>query len=158
MTTRKPSTSKPRRAPPKRAGSREDLEAVSLRPELERSFPPSRVREAGFTGGETPERRDGVTADDLSPSTLIDEAGGGDPGDLRANQASDTALSLVDASAVGLGGGTDEAEDARESPISRAEHRRLQRRVARAGTDPNDVEPAERGAGAPGRERNARSH
>lgn len=126
---------------PTRAGSR-------------RSFPRSRVREAGLTGGETVDRGR-VTADDLAPETLLDDRGGMDPGTVRSAPPADATLRVVDASAAGLGDGNDEAEDAQESPISRAEHERLRRRVARAGA-PGDVEPAERAAGRPGHDRNTR--
>lgn len=148
---------RPSRVPPKRARTA-DAGTIPQRPTASRSFPPARVRDAGLTGGETSARRDGVTADDLAPETLLDEAGGGDPGDLRTIAPADSALSVVDASAAGLGDGPDEAEDAQASPIARAELERLRRRIARAGASPNDFEPAERSAGTPGRARNAPRH
>ena len=114
-------------------------------------YPPARVREAGLTAGETahPERN---TADDAAPDTLLDDAGGRDPADTRGPRAADTALSVVDASAIGAGGGRDEAEDARVDPISPAEHRRLRQRIARSGA--SLLEPHESRAGSPGRSRN----
>jgi hypothetical protein len=117
-------------------------------------YPPSRVREAGMTAGETahPERN---TADDLAPDTLLDDEGGMNPADQRGPRAADTSLSIVDASAIGAGGGRDEAEDARVDPISPEEHRRLRHRVARSGT--NLLEPNESRAGSPGRGRNRRT-
>jgi len=118
-------------------------------------FSDQRVREAGRTAGETdhPERN---TADDLAPDTLLDEAGGQEPAEQQGPQANDTVLSVVDASAIGAGDGRDEAEDAQVDPISPAEHRRLQRRVARSGGDVTALEPNESRAGSPGRRRNRR--
>jgi hypothetical protein len=130
-----------------RAGDRK-----SLRQQRD-EFPRSRVREAGMTAGETthPHRN---TADDAAPDTLLDDEGGQNPADQRGPVAADTALSVVDESAIGAGGGTDEAEDATRNPISEAELRRLKRRVARSGGSLANVEPAESQAGSPGRERN----
>ena len=117
-------------------------------------YPPSRVREAGLTAAETPhpERN---TADDLAPDTLLDDEGGMNPADPRGPRAADTALSVVDPSAIGAGGGRDEAEDAQVDPISPAEHRRLKQRIARSGA--SLLEPNESRAGSPGRRRNRRS-
>lgn len=169
--TRRPALSRPSR---RRAGAATapDQRATALRPEAgdERSgragdrvpfretqerFPPRRVREAGLTGGETPER-DRVTADDASPETLLDDEGGRNPADQRGPRASDAMLSVVDESAIGAGGGRDEAEDARQEPISPQEHARLKRRIARAGGSVANLEPNETRAGNPGRDRNAR--
>jgi hypothetical protein len=116
-------------------------------------FQPTRVREAGFTGGETPER-DRITADDASPETLLDDEGGQDPGDQRGPSPSDSNLSVVGEAAIGAGDGPDEAEDAQRHPISRAEHARLKRRVARSGGGIKNLEPNETRAGSPGRQRN----
>lgn len=132
-----------------RAGEPAPFDAVQER------FPPRRVREAGLTGGETPER-DRVTADDAAPETLLDDEGGQNPADPRGPRAADAALSIVDESAIGAGGGRDEAEDAAVDPISPEEHARLTQRVARAGNSINDLELNEARAGNPGRERNAR--
>jgi hypothetical protein len=116
-------------------------------------FPRQRVREAGKTAGETtrPQRN---TADDAAPDTLLDDEGGQTPADQRGPMPADTALSVVDQSAIGAGGGSDEAEDARRHPISRAELARIKRRVARSGGAVANVEPYESRAGNPGRERN----
>jgi hypothetical protein len=67
------------------------------------------------------------------PETLLDDEGGQNPADQRSPRAADADLSVVDESAIGAGSGRDEAEDARTTPISRAEHERLRRRVARSG-------------------------
>lgn len=112
---------------------------------------PRRVREVGLTGGETPER-DRVTADDAAPQTLIDEGGGTDPAEPLP-RAADAEMTIVDASAAGLGGGTDEAEDAIDDPVSPQELRRIRARVARSGGALTNVEPNESSAGSPGRER-----
>lgn len=119
----------------------------------ERGYPGARVREAGMTAGETahPERN---TADDAAPDTLLDDEGGTNPADQRGPRAADTALSVVDASAIGAGGGRDEAEDAQVHPISPEEHRRIRQRVARSGA--SLLEPNESRAGNPGRSRNRR--
>ncbi|MWK56637.1 phosphotransferase system, HPr-related protein [Pseudomonas otitidis] len=88
--------------------------------ELEREFPDERVREAGMTGGETLGQslhEDGVSDDDLSPETLIDEngerLGRGTTGSLPA----DKELSVVGADEIGAGGGLDEAEEGRAYPL-----------------------------------------
>jgi len=119
-----------------------------------RRFQPRRVREAGLTGGETPER-DRITADDLAPETLLDEEGGRDPADPRAPTPADAALSTVGPAGIGAGDGTDEAEDARRNPISPAELKRIRRRVARSGGRISNLEPNETRAGSPGRRRNS---
>lgn len=116
-------------------------------------YPPRRVRDAGLTGGETPQR-DRVTADDAAPETLLDDEGGENPAEQRAHRAADTDLSVVDASAIGAGGGRDEAEDAQADPLSPAELRRVRRRIARSGA--SLAEPNESRAGSPGRRRNRR--
>jgi len=93
-------------------------------------FPARRVREAGLTGGETT-RRGQVTADDAAPATLIDEAGGGDPADVRGPQAADSTLSVVGPEAIGAGDGLDEAEQAQADPIKPDELERIRERVGR---------------------------
>jgi hypothetical protein len=118
-------------------------------------FSSRRVREAGSTAGETahPERN---TADDLAPDTLLDEEGGQQPAEQHGPQSADTLLRVADDRGLGLGDGRDEAEQARVDPISPAEHRRLQRRIARSGGDVTQLEPNESRAGSPGRRRNRR--
>lgn len=169
--TRRPAVSRPSRRPAGAAAAPRERPAA-LRPEagdersgragdrvpfheIQERFPPRRVREAGLTGGETPER-DRITADDASPETLLDDEGGRNPADQRGPRASDAMLSVVDESAIGAGGGRDEAEDARQQPISPQEHARLRRRIARAGGSVANLEPNETRAGNPGRDRNAR--
>jgi hypothetical protein len=129
---------------------------VRLRTENRERFPPSRVREAGMTGGEA-EERDRITPDDAAPETLVNREslqGKNEPVTDRAAPAADTRLSEVDESAIGAGGGRDEAENADREPIERAELQRIRKRVARSGGDLRNVEPAETSAGSPGRERN----
>jgi hypothetical protein len=70
------------------------------------AFPPSRVRQAGMTGGSRP--GGGPTADDLAPETLIPED--------RPN-AADGQLRTVDESEIGAGTGLDEAELAEVEPV-----------------------------------------
>lgn len=125
------------------------------RPGRATKFSDQRVREAGRTAGETdhPSRN---TADDLAPDTLLDEEGGQAPAEQHGPQSNDTLMRVVDESGIGAGGGRDEAEDAQVDPISPAEHRRLQQRVARSGGDVTALEPNESRAGSPGRRRNRR--
>lgn len=133
---------------------RHPLEPAS-RPGRATRFSGQRVREAGRTAGETdhPERN---TADDLAPDTLLDEEGGREPAEQHGPQSTDTQMRIVDESGIGAGGGRDEAEAAQVDPISPAEHRRLQQRVARSGGDVTALEPNESRAGSPGRRRNRR--
>ncbi len=80
--------------------------------EVEQEFPEERVRQGGLTGGEALTdslHEDGVTDDDLSPDTLLDEPGYGGP--------ADQALTEVDAMEIGGGRGLDEAELARTNPL-----------------------------------------
>jgi len=125
------------------------------RPGRAARFSGQRVREAGRTAGETdhPERN---TADDLAPDTLLDEEGGHEPAEQQGPQSADTLMRVVDESGIGAGDGLDEAEEAQVDPISKAEHRRLQQRVARSGGDVGALEPNESRAGSPGRRRNRR--
>lgn len=110
------------RGPPPRVGD--------LRPEEEvlEEFPPSRVREAGLTGG--PLRQD-VTADDLSPETLLDDRLSRTPSAHDDREALDTLLSDVPESAIGAGEGLDEAEDAEADRMAPAEHGRRQQEADR---------------------------
>lgn len=87
--------------------------------EYAHSFPPERVREAGMTGGEAlgPDvHEDGITQDDLSPETLFDE-GGESPRERGHGLPADKDLSVVEADAVGIGYGLDEAEMGRAMPL-----------------------------------------
>lgn len=108
--------------PSRRAG--DPRPAASEREE----FPRKRVREAGQTGGARPDGD--VTADDLAPETLLDEDRSRTPSARAARQASDTALSVVDESAIGSGRTEDE-----QSPRPRRGEQRPQ--------DPADGRPRE---------------
>ncbi|MDB6060822.1 MAG: hypothetical protein JWM78_925 [Verrucomicrobiaceae bacterium] len=72
--------------------------------EIDTEISARRVREAGFTGGETTHD---ITADDLSPETLLDE-------DYQLANPADKKLRVVDADEIGGGNGKDEAELANE--------------------------------------------
>lgn len=81
----------------------------------ENAFPEKRVREAGLSGGETPDGA--VTQDDLAPETLIREDGARDADEQGQDEPADRTLSEVDADSIGAGGGLDEAEEGREAPL-----------------------------------------
>lgn len=81
--------------------------------DLRDEFPPERVRQAGFTGGSM--RDHDVTADDLSPETLLDDDPSRTPGD-RDRLPSDSVLTEVEEWDIGAGEGLDEAEEARGRP------------------------------------------
>ncbi|WP_448680956.1 phosphotransferase system, HPr-related protein [Pseudomonas nicosulfuronedens] len=88
--------------------------------EVEREFPAQRRREMGLSGGETlgqGESEDGVSMDDLSPETLIDEDGTESPLDPADGKPADKELSIVRESEIGGGGGLDEAEEGRVHPL-----------------------------------------
>jgi hypothetical protein len=116
------------------------------RKKLHDEFPPARVREAGQTGGEVPggphDERD-VTADDLSPETLLDEERSHTPSALARRDAQDSRLHSVSEADIGEGGGLDEAELADRKPVGRDEARRLQRKIAEHAGNPNAFEPNE---------------
>ncbi len=89
--------------------------------EVDHEFPEARVAQAGMSGGEALTEgvhEDGVTDDDMSPETLLDETGARDPfepGD--GGGPADLELREVDADEVGLGTGLDEAEEAHVHPL-----------------------------------------
>ncbi|MBD9485244.1 phosphotransferase system, HPr-related protein [Pseudomonas sp. PDM14] len=88
--------------------------------EQDHEFSDQRVREAGLSGGETlgeGEHEDGVSMDDLSPETLLDESGARSPREPGERGALDQDLSIVDGDQIGAGGGLDEAELARRDPL-----------------------------------------
>ncbi|NIF28976.1 phosphotransferase system, HPr-related protein [Pantoea sp. Tr-811] len=88
--------------------------------EVAREFPAKRVAESGMTGGEALSdslHEDGVTDDDLSPDTLLDETGARDPHEPGGVGPSDQTLRQVDAEEIGGGIGLDEAELARSAPL-----------------------------------------
>ena len=88
--------------------------------QIRREFPAKRVREAGQSGGETlgeGENEDGVSMDDLSPETLIDESGARSANEPGENNAADWDLSIVDEDEIGAGYGLDEEELAHVKPL-----------------------------------------
>lgn len=88
--------------------------------DVERDFPAQRRREMGLSGGETlgqGETEDGVSMDDLSPETLIDEDGTESPLDPAESKPADKELSIVRESEIGGGIGLDEAEEGRVHPL-----------------------------------------
>lgn len=88
--------------------------------EVEQEFPEERVRQSGLTGGEALTdslHEDGVTDDDLSPDTLLDETGARDPHEPGDGGPADQALTEKDAIEIGGGRGLDEAELARTNPL-----------------------------------------
>lgn len=83
-------------------------------------FPGKRVREAGLTGGSTlgeGEHEDGVSQDDLSPETLIDESGARSANERGGKNPADWDLSIVDEADIGEGYGLDEEELAHVKPL-----------------------------------------
>lgn len=88
--------------------------------EAAQEFPARRVAESGMTGGEALSdslHEDGVTYDDLSPDTLLDETGARDPYEPGSGGPADQTLRHVDADEIGGGIGLDEAELARSAPL-----------------------------------------
>lgn len=88
--------------------------------ELSQEFPDERVQRAGMTGGEalgSGINEDGVTLDDASPETLIDETGARSPRERGDAYPADKTLTEVDAVDIGGGTGLDEAELARRRPL-----------------------------------------
>ncbi|NHN76846.1 hypothetical protein HA520_06030 [Azotobacter chroococcum] len=78
-------------------------------------FPPERVREAGMTGGETPDGE--PTMNDADPEILTPEDGARSPNERGHGLPADKDLSIVSAERIGAGGGLDEAEAARILPL-----------------------------------------
>ncbi len=100
-----------------RSGRVGDLKSPA---EIAREQPAKRVREAGQSGGETlgeGENEDGVSMDDLSPETLIDESGARSPNEPGGKTAADWDLSIVDEADIGEGYGLDEEELAHVKPL-----------------------------------------
>lgn len=88
--------------------------------DVDHEYPEQRLREAGQSGGETlgvGEHEDGVSMDDLSPETLIDESGARSAREPGEDGPLDQDLSIVDGDQIGAGGGLDEAELARRDPL-----------------------------------------
>ena len=88
--------------------------------ELEREFPEERVQEAGLSGGETlgtGVHEDGVSMDDASPETLLDESGARSRRERGDAFPADKELTEVSAREIGGGTGLDEAELGRRRPL-----------------------------------------
>jgi len=86
------------------------------RVDAEQDFPPRRVRAAGMTGGEAQPLGQEITADDMSPETLLDEEGA-EPPSAHADEddkPADKRLRVVPGSEIGGGRGKDEAELAQD--------------------------------------------
>ena len=81
----------------------------------EEEFPPERVEEAGRTGGEIPQ--EGLTADDLSPETLLDDLPSHTPAAEEQRVPLDTVLREVGPEEAAVGYGEDEAEQALRDPV-----------------------------------------
>jgi len=102
-------------------------------------FPAARVAELGRSGGETPDGH--VTADDLSPETLLDDDPSQSPA-VRARRAPQDALLSRSASTAGMGDGPDEAELALRQPVGRQEAARQEHRSKRHANRARYFEPA----------------
>jgi len=96
--------------------------AGDLRPhdEVQDEFPPSREREAGLAWRGSEE---GVTADDLSPETLLDDRLSRSPSDIDNREALDTVLREVGPGEIGAGLGIAdyEADALPDDDVSREE-------------------------------------
>lgn len=132
------------RAPPR---SGEPLPEEEVRAHL----PPVRERFAGRTEGEVTLGQ--TTADDMAPEVLLDDDPSHTPAARARRVPADTQMSVATVETIGAGGGRDEAEDAQVDPIDESEHRRLQKRAARAGGSLKNFEPHESAAGSPARAR-----
>lgn len=109
--------------------------------ERNEEFPPERVREAGRTAAAMPDGE--ITADDLSPETLLDSEPSRTPHARDARTPADTALRTVNAAQIGAGDGLDEAECADLDPVGRKAAAATRRKAQRHARDPNMVEPHE---------------
>lgn len=106
-----------------------------------RRFPRTRVAELGRSGGETPDGH--VTADDLSPETLLDDDPSRSPAVKLRRAPRGTQLTRSSAAAdIGMGAGLDEAEWAQRSPVGKAEAERLASRSRKHAADARFMEPA----------------
>lgn len=88
--------------------------------DVDEEFSEQRVAEMGMSGGEALSEglhEDGVTDDDLSPETLLDESGARDANESGTGGPADQQLREVDAPEIGGGAGLDEAELARRHPL-----------------------------------------
>lgn len=93
--------------------------AGDLRPaeEVARELPPSRERQAGRSGGEI--AGGDLTADDVSPETLLDESPSHNPDSLAERDPADKVLRRAEEDEIGEGRGLDEAELAYKDPVGR---------------------------------------
>lgn len=138
--TRKSRRRTPRddRAPPALSFD-DDREETATDRAARTTFPAARVAELGRSGGETPDGH--VTADDLSPETLLDDDPSRSPA-IRARRVPlDRQLRRDDATA-GMGSGPDEAELAERDPVGRDEARKLRQRSEAHAIDARFMEPA----------------
>lgn len=83
--------------------------------EIERKQPPKRAREAGLTGASVP--GGGLTDDDFSRETLIDEDGARSPSEPGGNTPLDKELTDAGEDEIGAAGGLDQAELGRKDPL-----------------------------------------
>ncbi|MGH8519114.1 MAG: hypothetical protein ACREUE_16815, partial [Panacagrimonas sp.] len=109
--------------------------------EVREEFPGRREREAGTSGGETPDAH--VTADDMAPETLLDPEPSHTPRSMRGRAANDSAMSVGGGAGIGIGGGLDEVEMAERRPVGARQAARTQRKSRQHAADPNMVEPHE---------------
>lgn len=116
------------------------------------AFPSARVAGLGRSGGETPDGR--VTADDLSPETLLDDDASRSPA-VRARRAPQDAQLTRSTSTAGMGSGLDEVEWAERRPVGCDQAKKLQQRSERHANDARQIEPA---GAAEGLERKRHDH
>jgi hypothetical protein len=117
-----------------------DRETSRSRAEDGQRFPRERVREAGRTGGELP--RGGVTADDATRETLLDDDPSRTPSVRSTRDAADQQLDVVPASRIGGGTGLDEAELAQAEPVGLNVAAGLRAQAERHAHDARYAEPA----------------
>jgi hypothetical protein len=125
-----------------------------LRPsaDVREEFPRVRERQAGMTAGETAGGE--VTADDLSPETLLDEERSRTPAAQHGRAPADSLLREADEADIGGSDGEDEAEAAQDEPgpgSAGAEDDRFRRRreSIRRGKEPDERESGAAHAGDP---------
>ena len=107
--------------------------------EIREEFPGRREREAGMTGGETPDGE--PTGDDLTPETLLDADPSRTPDASGGRLPADLAMRVQDAAGIGAGGGLDEAEWAERDPVGRKTAQAARQRSQAHASDPTSVEP-----------------
>ena len=143
MTRRRSDTEQPRSELDFEKGDEREGRIGDPKPEREvrEEFPARREREAGTTGGETPDQH--VTADDMAPETLLDSEPSRTPSSMRGRAANDSSVSVVGEAGIGAGDGLDEAEMAERKPVGEKEAARTQRKARAHAADPNMAEPHE---------------